>query len=189
MKTQHIISLLLLVGCCTVSAQTTNALIKTNTPNEGMVGGGKDTRKEPPRPNILTERFGGPYHDLPVSSQAAVENFGVQLLKACGPANGIWKERGALNHIFKSVMIPSLTPLKTGNASEKKVFEAALTIEKAWEYAGDNIIDNGSWDDQTLNKLLRLNGKPSDSEAIFSGLSDLTTDFLQIAGSTLSEQE
>jgi len=47
MKIQHIIPLLLLLGCCAVSAQTTNAFTNTNTPPSSraidLIQVGKDT--------------------------------------------------------------------------------------------------------------------------------------------------
>ncbi len=141
------------------------------------------------RTNLLKEVFSVPDHGLPASSQAAAGNFGYQLLKACGPGNGIWEDKGRLANVFKAALLPSLMPLKTGNASEKKIFEAALTVEKAFEYASDNMIDNGPWGDKELNKLLRLNGKPGKSDDVFHGLYELTTDFLQISCPAPPEQK
>jgi hypothetical protein len=136
---------------------------------------------ETARHNNLKEMCGGPYYDLPPVSKAAASNFGGQLLKGCGLANGIWKDKGRFQYAVEPVLLESLMPLKTGNGSERKVFQAALTVCKAFAYATDNYIDKGEWNDKKLNKLLRLDGKPNDPDKISDGACQLAMDFLEIS--------
>jgi len=140
------------------------------------------------RTNELQKIYGGPFVDLSPASSANAIQYILSLMREFSimGSSGIADEN-ALNIVYEE-LAPYILPLKKGNSSDQKAFEAGQAVFDAMKYAGIHFVPSNAsaWSDARYNQILRLPptgfpaGQDNAPRAVAMGIGAAVMDYFEL---------